>query len=162
MQFIFWFFSPNGVIKKVLSDLYFFKKDATFLTFFFLPTKKDKYNITTELCLLRNSFIGISRLFKLELWLKGVGFKSRVFLSGLSYNFLKLSLGFSHILLIRLPKTCTVFLIGKKKIYFKGTSLQDLTQLVSYIQNFKLPDPYKGKGLNYKYKVKKLKQGKKN
>jgi large subunit ribosomal protein L6 len=143
--------------------LYFFKKDSGFLTFFFAKGIRSNNSITTDLCLLKSSFIGISRFFKLELWLKGVGFKSRVFLSGLSnHKFLKLSLGFSHILLIKLPKTCDVFLVGKKKIYFKGTSLQDLTQLVSYVQNFKLPDPYKGKGLNYKYKVKKLKQGKKS
>lgn len=143
--------------------MYFFKKKLGFLTFFFNKGARSNDSITTELRLLKSSFVGISRFFKLELWLKGVGFKSRVFTPGLSgHKFLKLSLGLSHILLIRLPKTCNVFLVGKKKIYFKGTSLQDLTQLVSYVQKFKLPDPYKGKGLNYKYKVKRLKQGKKS
>jgi large subunit ribosomal protein L6 len=73
---------------------------------------------------------------------------------------LKLSLGYSHLLRLEMPGGCTVNLVGKKKLFFNGICFQELTQLVAYIQNFKLPDPYKGKGLNYKYKVKVLKPGK--
>jgi large subunit ribosomal protein L6 len=74
---------------------------------------------------------------------------------------LKLSLGYSHILRFLMPKGSNVVLIGKKKLFFSGICFQGITQLVAYIQSFKFPDPYKGKGLNYRYKVKVLKQGKK-
>jgi large subunit ribosomal protein L6 len=74
---------------------------------------------------------------------------------------LKLSLGYSHLLQFEIPRGCTLSLVGKKKLFFNGICFQELTQLVSFIQSFKLPDTYKGKGLNYKYKVKVLKPGKK-
>jgi large subunit ribosomal protein L6 len=64
------------------------------------------------------------------------------------------------LLRLEIPKGCTVSIVGKKKLFFNGICFQELTQLVAYIQNFKLPDPYKGKGLNYKYKIKVLKPGK--
>jgi large subunit ribosomal protein L6 len=59
-----------------------------------------------------------------------------------------------------MPEGCSVAIVGKKKLFFNGICYQELTQLISFIQSFKSPDPYKGKGLNYKYKVKVLKPGK--
>jgi large subunit ribosomal protein L6 len=106
--------------------------------------------------------VGISRKYRIDLWLKGVGFKFRLFTNRADPKrvSLKLSLGFSHLLSFGIPLGCTVVLIGKKKLFFSGICLQELTQLLAYIQSFKAPDPYKGKGLNYKYKVKVLKPGK--
>jgi large subunit ribosomal protein L6 len=60
-----------------------------------------------------------------------------------------------------MPDGSNVGLVGKKKLFFSGICLQEVSQIVAYIQSFKLPDPYKGKGLNYRYKIKMLKQGKK-
>jgi large subunit ribosomal protein L6 len=70
-------------------------------------------------------------------------------------------LGYSHLIKFQLPKGCSVSLVGKKKLFFSGICQQELTQLVAFIQSVKLPDPYKGKGLNYKYKIKVIKPGKK-
>jgi large subunit ribosomal protein L6 len=95
--------------------------------------------------------------------LKGVGFKFRVLdflVKGQKKTVLKLALGYSHLLSFGVPSGCSVSIVGKKKLFFNGICFQELTQFVAYIQNFKLPDPYKGKGLNYKYKVKVLKPGK--
>lgn len=158
---VFWIFSPFGLTKKILADLFFIKKKEI-LTLFFFFNKKKKDLILTQLTLLKNTFIGISRYYRLELWIKGVGFKFKLFKPNTNITYLKLSLGFSHILLIQLPKTVFLQLIGKKKLFFKGLSLQTLTQIISFIQKYKSPDPYKGKGLNFKYKVKLLKIGKKN
>jgi large subunit ribosomal protein L6 len=74
---------------------------------------------------------------------------------------LKLALGYSHGLKFLIPEGSDVALVGKKKLFFSGVCFQGVSQLVAYIQSFKLPDPYKGKGLNYRYKVKLLKEGKK-
>ena len=114
--------------------------------------------------LLSNAFVGISRKYRIDVWVKGVGFKlkSTERLVGTNKKtMLKLSLGYSHLLNIEIPKGCSVALVGKKKLFFNGICFQELTQLIAYIQSFKLPDPYKGKGLNYRYKIKKLKEGKK-
>ena len=91
-----------------------------------------------------------------------MGFKFRLFRkSPTDRLLLKLSLGYSHLLSIQLPVGCEVFLLGKRKLFFKGVCLQELTQFVSFLQGLKVPDAYKGKGLNYRYKVKLLKPGKK-
>jgi ribosomal protein L6P/L9E len=160
---VFWIYSPFGVIRKVLSDLFFFTKGYYLTLFFFL--KKSRLNrdsVVTQAALLSSAFIGISRKYRIDIWLKGVGFKFRLdtLSSAKKKVTLKLSLGYSHLLKLEMPKGCTVRIVGKKKLFFNGICFQELTQLVAYIQNFKLPDPYKGKGLNYKYKVKVLKPGK--
>jgi ribosomal protein L6P/L9E len=161
---IFWIFSPFGVIKKVLSDLFFLQKGEQLILYFFLKQlRSGKESVLTQTTLLSNVFVGISRKYRIDLWLKGVGFKFRVlsvFSKGKQKTALKLSLGFSHLLSFEIPVGCSVTIVGKKKLFFNGICLQELTQLVAYIQAFKLPDPYKGKGLNYKYKVKVLKPGK--
>lgn len=151
-----------------MSDLFFFKK-SYYLTlfFFFKKNKPEKDSILAQSTLLNNTFIGVSRKYRIDLWLKGVGYKFKLAkesLDGLKDQrvSLKLSLGYSHLLKIEIPKNCEVLLVGKKKLFFNGICLQELTQLVAYIQSFKLPDPYKGKGLNYKYKIKVLKPGKKS
>jgi large subunit ribosomal protein L6 len=133
--------------------LFYFIKDRT----------RDRDSVLTQATLFRNCFIGISRKFRLDLWLKGVGFKfklKKVNFPAQKVAELTLSLGYSHTLRFAIPKGCSVSLIGKKKIFFNSICYQELTQLVSYVQNFKLPDPYKGKGLNYKYKIKVIKPGK--
>jgi large subunit ribosomal protein L6 len=119
--------------------------------------------VLTQTTLLSNTFVGISRKYRLELGLKGVGFKFRIlnfFSKGTKKTELRLSLGFSHLLRLEIPFGCSVNIVGKKKLFFNGICFQELTQFVAYIQSFKLPDPYKGKGLNYKYKIKVLKPGK--
>jgi large subunit ribosomal protein L6 len=112
---------------------------------------------------LSNTFLGIGKEYSISILIKGVGFKSKLLVSQ-EANFkpvLKLSLGHSHILKFAMPRGCTVELLGKKELSFKGICYQEITQLVSFIQNFKAPDVYKGKGLNYQYKIKVLKPGKK-
>ena len=157
-----WIYSPFGILKKVVSDLFFFKKTSGCLTLYFVFQKRllEKAATLTQVTLLRNSFIGLSRKHRVALRIKGVGFKVRIKPGETGRN-LTLALGYSHLLTFKLPKGCSVALVGKKKLAFNGICYQELTQLVSYIQSFKSPDPYKGKGLNYKYKVKILKQGKK-
>jgi ribosomal protein L6P/L9E len=161
---IFWIYSPFGVIKKVLSDLFFLSRGEQLVFYFYLKTQRlDRESVLTQTVLLSNAFIGISRKFRVDLWLKGVGFKFRVlnfFIKGKKKTVLNLALGFSHLLCFEVPVGCTVSIVGKKKLFFNGICFQELTQFVAYIQSFKLPDPYKGKGLNYKYKVKILKPGK--
>lgn len=153
---IVWLFSPFGLIKKALSDLYKIKR-SEFLTLFFFYNQKIAKNLslTTQTRLLQNTLVGLSRCYRLELWLNGIGFKHKLVESRLL-----ISLGFSHLLAIDLPLNCTVQLVGKKKLFFKSVCLQELTQFVAYIQKFKMPDSYKGKGLCYKYKIKTLKVGK--
>jgi ribosomal protein L6P/L9E len=117
---VFWIYSPFGVIKKVMSDLFFLTR-GYYLTMYF-SIKKNKLNresVLTQITLLRNSLIGISRRYRIALWLKGVGFKFKVEeFPILKKKVLRLSLGYSHLLKFEIPDGCTITLIGKKKIIF--------------------------------------------
>jgi ribosomal protein L6P/L9E len=159
---VFWIYSPFGLVKKVLSDLFFFRREDNLTLYFFMKNRRFGDSVLTQATLLSNAFIGISRRYRIDLWLKGVGFKFKLIpkQSSKKKTILKLSLGFSHLLKFEMPEGCSVAIVGKKKLFFNGICYQELTQLISFIQSFKSPDPYKGKGLNYKYKVKVLKPGK--
>lgn len=153
------------MVKKALSDLFFFRQErcSLLLYFFIKRTKSPVDSVSTQKTLLGNCFLGITTEYSISLQIKGVGFKSKLSLrQGERFkSVLKLSLGYSHILRFSMPKGCTVELIGKRELLFKGICYQGITQLVAFIQNFKAPDVYKGKGLNYQYKIKVLKPGKK-
>ena len=157
---IFWVYSPFGLIKKTLSDLFFFTRGKSLTLFFFLRKNLEKDSVLTQTTLLRNIFVGLSRKYRISIWIKGVGFKFKRTLV-CDKVILKLALGYSHVLKFLLPKGSNVVLVGKKKLFFSGICFQGVSQIIAYIQSFKLPDPYKGKGLNYRYKIKVLKQGKK-
>jgi large subunit ribosomal protein L6 len=153
------------LLKKPYQTFFFFERGYYLTLYFFLKKNRlERDSVLTQTTLLSNAFIGLSRKYRIDLWVKGVGFKLRVFTEKFTTKkniVLKLSLGQSHLLKFEIPKGCTAALIGKKKLFFSGICFQELTQLVAFIQKFKSPDPYKGKGLNYRYKVKVLKQGKK-
>lgn len=102
----------------------------------------------------------ISSTFYKKLSLVGVGYKafeSEVFKSQLTLN-----LGFSHSIYIRIPASIKVCCVKATDIFIYGNcSLHAINQFASYIRNFKVPEPYKGKGIRYNHEKIKLKKGKK-
>lgn len=151
---IFWSITPFGVSRFIFFNLLWFKmKNKKNLELFF---KGGSDLVLTQTRLFKNSLVGLSRKFCLELWIKGVGFKFKKELSHVVF-----SLGFSHLLKIKVPHNCEIITIGKRKLLFKGLCLQKMTQFISYIQKIKMPDTYLGKGFNFKYKTTVLKPGKK-
>ena len=63
---VFWVFSPFGIIKKILSDLFYIKKTQYYLVFYFSIKKRGVPSIKTQFTLLKNLFIGISRGYRLS------------------------------------------------------------------------------------------------
>ena len=64
---IFWIFSPFGLVKRLFADLFFIKR-GYFLSFFYKETvinRKRKSAILSQLTLLKNDFVGISKSFRL-------------------------------------------------------------------------------------------------
>lgn len=82
--------------------------------------------------------------------MKGVGFKAFV-----NENKLYLQLGYSHYIIVQIPKYLSVK-AKKQKIIVIGSS-----RFSNLIQKIKYPDPYKAVGIQFKLKAYKTKTGKK-
>lgn len=89
-------------------------------------------------------FKNLKKKFYKTLFLKGTGFKFS-FLEN-SFPILKLKLGFSHFILVRVPFGITVF-IFKKKIIVAGLNLVAIGNFCSFLVNYKSRNIFTGKGL---------------
>jgi len=98
--------------------------------------------------LINNMVIGVSEGYKKELELVGVGYKADA-----KGQVLELNLGFSHLVVVVLPKEISVATETKKgtnpKITLEGIDKQLLGHFASKIRSLRPPEPYKGKGIRY-------------
>lgn len=98
--------------------------------------------------LVNNMIIGVSEGFRKELELVGVGY--RVSNDG---QILELSLGYSHSILLQLPKEIKVETKMERNknplILLESCDKQLLGQVCAKIRSFRKPEPYKGKGVRF-------------
>ena len=99
---------------------------------------------------------GITQGYKLKLILKGIGFKSFI-----EKNNLKLKIGFSHDINIKIPDNIKI-IQQSNNLIFSSIDYILLTQFVHFVKNHKKPEPYKGKGLLLKDEKILIKEGKKS
>ncbi len=98
--------------------------------------------------LLHNMVTGVSEGFRKELELVGVGY--RVANNG---QVLELSLGYTHSILLELPKEIKVETKMERNknplIMLESCDKQLLGQVCAKIRSFRKPEPYKGKGIRF-------------
>ena len=92
---------------------------------------------------LNNAIIGVSIGFKKELVLKGVGYK-------VENDKLTLTLGFSHPVILDIPKDIKIETPTPTEIIITSNSKENLGQFAAIIRAYRKPEPYKGKGVLYK------------
>lgn len=129
----------------------------------FINDKKNYYfkNYQKNTLMLINQILNsISRKFKKKLHLKGIGFRVNI-LNNFFFKILFFRLGYSHQIFIRIPKNLTVSCIKTTKILISGKSFQKVSEFANLIRIFRLPEPYKGKGILYDSEKIVLKLGKK-
>lgn len=90
-----------------------------------------------------NAIVGVTKGFKKQLEVNGVGFKVAV-----QGSTLKLALGLSHDVLFDLPQDVKVT-AEKNLITIEGSDKQRVGQVAAEIRALKKPEPYKGKGIKY-------------
>lgn len=122
--------------------------------------KKLKAIQTTQVALLKQMLLEISLLCCKKLKLIGVGFRVSS-LKVLDFDLLYLKLGYSHAIYFKVPKTLNVFCLKNNKLFLIGNSSIFLTQVAALIRSYKIPEPYKGKGILYMSEKITLKEGKK-
>ena len=98
--------------------------------------------------LVHNMVVGVSEGFKKQLELVGVGYRATA-----QNNILELALGFSHAIYIPLPPAVKVEAVTDRKsnpiITLESADKQLLGQICAKIRSFRMPEPYKGKGIKF-------------
>jgi len=109
--------------------------------------------------LVSNMVKGVTEGYKKELELVGVGYKAAT-----QGNILDLALGYSHNILVEIPKELKVSTAQEKGknpiITLEGTDKQLLGAVCAKIRSLRKPEPYKGKGVKFVGEVLRRKAGK--
>ena len=109
--------------------------------------------------LIHNMVVGVSEGFSKTLELVGVGYRASN-----QGQLLELSLGYTHNIFLQLPKEITVETKSERNknplIVLSSADKQLLGQVCSKIRSFRMPEPYKGKGIRFEGEVIRRKSGK--
>jgi large subunit ribosomal protein L6 len=98
--------------------------------------------------LVHNMIVGVSEGFKQNLELVGVGYRATN-----QGNILELSLGYTHPIFIQLPDEVKVETVAERNknplIKLESCDKQLLGQICAKLRSFRMPEPYKGKGMKF-------------
>ncbi len=105
--------------------------------------------------LINNMVTGVSKGFRRDLEIQGVGFRAAV-----KGDKLDLSIGYSHPVLFPIPKEIKIAVTDNTKISIEGIDKHLVGQVAADIRAYYPPEPYKGKGIRYSDEVVRRKEGK--
>ena len=105
--------------------------------------------------LINNLIIGVTSGFAKELEINGVGYRAQM-----QGKTLVLSLGYSHPVEYNAVEGITLEVPAPNKIIVKGADKEAVGETAAKIREFRMPEPYKGKGIKYADEVIRRKEGK--
>ncbi|HOO84416.1 MAG TPA: 50S ribosomal protein L6 [Prolixibacteraceae bacterium] len=109
--------------------------------------------------LINNMVVGVSKGFEIKLELVGVGYRAEN-----QGQLLDLVLGYSHHIYLQLPPEVKVEAVTDKRsnptVTLKSYDKQLLGHIAAKIRSFRMPEPYKGKGIKFNGEVIRRKAGK--
>ena len=105
--------------------------------------------------LVANMVEGVTKGFKKELDINGVGYRAAK-----QGNQLVLNVGYSHQVFVDEHDDLTIDVPAPNKIIVSGPDKQKVGQLASEIRGIRPPEPYLGKGIKYTEEVIRRKEGK--
>jgi large subunit ribosomal protein L6 len=114
------------------------------------PTEQIRHKAIHGLsrALLQNMVTGVTEGFKKTMELVGVGYRATI-----TGQELDLALGFSHNIILQLPKEVAATTTAEKgknpTITLESIDKQLLGQVAAKIRSFRKPEPYKGKGIRF-------------
>ena len=98
--------------------------------------------------LIHNMVVGVSEGFKLEMEFVGVGYRAES-----NGQMLEMSLGYSHSIMFELPAEIKVDAKTDKRsipiLKLESCDKQLIGQVAAKIRSFRMPKPYKGKGIKF-------------
>lgn len=151
---------PKGELSQELTGGISFSQEDGVLTFT-RPSDSKEHKALHGLyrALVNNMIVGTSAGFTKQLELVGVGYRA-------SHNGqrLELALGFSHAIVLELPKEVTLDTLTEKGknpiITLSSYDNQLLGMVAAKIRSFRKPEPYKGKGVKFVGEIIRRKAGK--
>ncbi len=133
------FSGPKG---KENLKLPFCCKVKNFSNKLYFKTVGDSNLDNTIRSIIHNIIQGVSRGFGIEIKLIGTGYRCE-----LQKNNLHFKLGFNHNVIMEIPQGIKINILKPSHFLVEGSNPEKLGQFVSTIQNFRSPEPYKGKGI---------------
>ena len=110
--------------------------------------------------LINNMVVGVSKGYEIKLEFVGVGYRAEV----IQHNVLHLVLGFSHHIYLQIPPEVKVEAKSDKRtnpiVTLTSNDKQLVGQIAAKIRSFRMPEPYKGKGIKFVGEVLRRKAGK--
>jgi large subunit ribosomal protein L6 len=125
------------------------------------PTEQKRHKAMHGLyrALIANMVEGVSKGYKAQMELVGVGYKANA-----QSNVLELSLGYSHNVFVAVPPELKVTAFqekgGNPTIVLEGSDKQLLGQVAAKIRSLRKVEPYKGKGIRFTGEYVRRKAGK--
>jgi large subunit ribosomal protein L6 len=110
----------------------------------------------TTRSLVANMVQGVSSGYQRSMEISGTGFRAAV-----QGKNLELSLGYSHPVVFPIPDGIKITCERPTAIRVEGVDKRLVGQVASEIRSFRLPEPYKGKGVRYTNEQIRRKEGKK-
>ena len=109
--------------------------------------------------LINNMVVGVTEGYKRTLELVGVGYRATV-----TGQEIDLALGYSHNIILQLPKEITATATAEKgknpTITLESIDKQLIGQVAAKLRSLRKPEPYKGKGVRYQDEIVRRKAGK--
>ena len=105
--------------------------------------------------LIQGMIDGVSKGFKKELEIVGVGYKAQ-----LTGTKLTLNLGYSHPIVFSIPSGIKINVTDGTKLSIEGCDKKLVGEVAATIRKYKKPEPYKGKGVRYLGEHITMKEGK--
>ncbi len=135
--------------------------NVTNLPFKKLSNKKTMKSLQgTTIALIKQAFLEVSTITYKKLNLVGVGYKVFLVKSSL-VNLIHFKLGYSHSLYFKIPASISIKCHKTNKLFISGNSYNNVSQIAALFRSYKVPEPYKGKGILYSNENIILKEGKK-
>jgi len=151
---------PKGELHQELDPDFQIKQENAELTVQ-RPTEQKRHKALHGLyrALIANMVEGVSKGFKHQLELVGVGYKATA-----QSNILELSLGYSHNVFLAVPTEIKVQAVQEKgqnpTIILEGIDKQLIGQVAAKIKSLRKVEPYKGKGIRFTGEYVRRKAGK--
>ena len=105
--------------------------------------------------LIANMVTGVTEGYEKALEINGVGYRAQK-----QGDKLVLTLGYSHPVEVEAPEGITIDVPSQNSIIVKGIDKQLVGQVAANIREYRLPEPYKGKGIKYAGEHIRRKEGK--
>lgn len=117
--------------------------------------KRDKSLHGLYAVLLKNMLSGVTVGFSKKLELVGIGFRAEM-----KAGKLVVTVGYSHPIIFEPPDGIEIKMEGDNTVVVSGIDKQLVGEIAAKIRSFRLPEPYKGKGIKYEKEIIRRKAGK--